>query len=417
MEVNKMKTLKKLLSLLLALAMVLSLAACGGSNGGAASDATKEDAPAQSDAAEGGDAAEAPAAGSVKIAYIPKERNESFWQAVEAGAQQAAADLGAELIMYGDAAGANTAANQSTYVETATDLGVDAIAFAALDADSTDAALQAAQAAGISVVGFDSDPGEEARDWFVNQVDPAELAVILLDDLVENLGDKYSADSPAVVYLVSTNLTTPNQNTWIEHIKAAYYSDYEIAMTDTGAIDFDACKENTRNNTYTVNEKYAMLDVKVNPDSEIIYAGDGDGLTEIEATLSAHPEINALISLTTNVIASCATAIESCGLSGSCIFNGIATPTDSKAYLESGMMTTVVLWQAYDLGYLAVNVAYAAATGELTPGDTEFVSGLSGQTQVEGISTYPDSHKVDGVTVYLGGPATFHLDTIDCWKN
>lgn len=412
-----MKTLKKLLSLLLALAMVLSLAACGGSNGGAASDATKEDAPAQSDAAEGGDAAEAPAAGSVKIAYIPKERNESFWQAVEAGAQQAAADLGAELIMYGDAAGANTAANQSTYVETATDLGVDAIAFAALDADSTDAALQAAQAAGISVVGFDSDPGEEARDWFVNQVDPAELAVILLDDLVENLGDKYSADSPAVVYLVSTNLTTPNQNTWIEHIKAAYYSDYEIAMTDTGAIDFDACKENTRNNTYTVNEKYAMLDVKVNPDSEIIYAGDGDGLTEIEATLSAHPEINALISLTTNVIASCATAIESCGLSGSCIFNGIATPTDSKAYLESGMMTTVVLWQAYDLGYLAVNTAYAAATGELTPGDTEFVSGLSGQTQVEGISTYPDSHKVDGVTVYLGGPATFHLDTIDCWKN
>lgn len=417
MEVNKMKTLKKLLSLLLALAMVLSLAACGGSNGGAASDATKEDAPAQSDAAEGGDAAEAPAAGSVKIAYIPKERNESFWQAVEAGAQQAAADLGAELIMYGDAAGANTAANQSTYVETATDLGVDAIAFAALDADSTDAALQAAQAAGISVVGFDSDPGEEARDWFVNQVDPAELAVILLDDLVENLGDKYSADSPAVVYLVSTNLTTPNQNTWIEHIKAAYYSDYEIAMTDTGAIDFDACKENTRNNTYTVNEKYAMLDVKVNPDSEIIYAGDGDGLTEIEATLSAHPEINALISLTTNVIASCATAIESCGLSGSCIFNGIATPTDSKAYLESGMMTTVVLWQAYDLGYLAVNTAYAAATGELTPGATEFVSGLSGQTQVEGISTYPDSHKVDGVTVYLGGPATFHLDTIDCWKN
>ena len=192
-------------------------------------------------------------AADVTIAYIPKERNESFWQAVEAGAQQAADDLGAELIMYGDAAGANTAANQSTYVETATELEVDAIAFAALDSDSTDAALQAAQAEGITVVGFDSDPGEEARDWFVNQVDPAELAVILLDDIVEHIGDKYSADAPAVVYLVSTNLTTPNQNTWIEAIKAAYYSDYEIAYTDTGAIDFDTCKQNTRDNTYTVN--------------------------------------------------------------------------------------------------------------------------------------------------------------------
>jgi len=356
-------------------------------------------------------------AADITIAYIPKERNESFWQAVEAGAQKAAEDLGAELIMYGDAAGANTAANQSTYVETATELEVDAIAFAALDADSTDAALQAAQAEGITVVGFDSDPGEEARDWFVNQVDPHELAVILLDDIVAHIGDQYTADAPAIVYLVSTNLTTPNQNTWIEAIKAAYYSDYEIAYTESGAIDFDACKQNTRDNTYAVNEKYAMLDVKVNPDSDIIYAGDGAGLEEIEATLSAHPEINALISLTTNVIASCATAIESCGMTETCIFNGIATPGDSKAYLENGLMTTVVLWQAYDLGYLAVNTAYAAATGELEKGAAEFKSNLSGTTQVEGVSTYADSHLVDGVTVYLGGPATFTLDTLDCWKN
>lgn len=356
-------------------------------------------------------------AADVTIAYVPKERNESFWQAVEAGAQKAADDLGAELIMYGDAAGANTAANQSTYVETATDLEVDAIVFAALDADSTDAALQSAQSNGITVVGFDSDPGEEARDWFVNQVDPNELAVSLLDDIVANVGDKYSADEPAIVYLVSTNLTTPNQNTWIEAIKAAYYSDYEIAYTDTGAIDFDTCKQNTRDNTYTVNEKYAMLDVKVNPDSDIIYAGDGAGLEEIEATLSAHPEINVLISLTTNVIASCATAIESCGMTDTCIFNGIATPGDSKAYLENGLMTTVVLWQAYDLGYLAVNTAYAAVTGELEEGATEFTSLLSGTTQVEGVSTYADSHLVDGKVVYLGGPATFTLDTLDCWKN
>lgn len=398
--------MKKLLAMICALVLCLSLAACGGGNGGG--NAGGNAGGSSDGGAKGGD---------VKIAYIPKERNESFWQAVEAGAQQAAKDRGVELIMYGDAAGANTAANQSTYVETATELGVNAIVFAALDSDSTDAALQAAQAAGISVVGFDSDPGEEARDWFVNQVDPAALAEILLDDLVTNIGSKYSASSPAVVYLVSTNLTTPNQNTWIEHLKATYYSDYEIVYTDSGAIDFDACKDNTRKNTYTVNDKYNMLDMRCNPDSDIIYAGDGDGLTEIEATLSAHSEINALISLTTNVIASCATAIDSCGMSDTCIFNGIATPGDSKAYLESGLMTTVVLWQAYDLGYLAVDAAYSAATGELKEGATSYVSGLSGQTQVEGVSTYEDSHHVDGVTVYLGAPATFTLDTLDCWKS
>lgn len=404
--------MKKLLALVLALAMVLSLAACGGSS---SSTSTATPAADGSAATEKTDAAK----GDITIAYIPKERAESFWQAVEAGAQAAADDLGANLIMYGDAAGANTAANQSTYVETATELGVDAIAFAALDSDSTDAALQAAQADGISVVGFDSDPGAEARDWFVNQVDPDELAKILLDDLVTNIGADYSADSQAQVYLVSTNLTTPNQNTWIESIKKAYYSDYEIAYTDAGAIDFDKCNEQTKSGSYTVKDEYNMLNVHVTPgaDGNIIYAGDGDGLTEIESFLTAHSDANALVSLTTNVIASCASAIDSCGLTGKCIFNGIATPGDSKAYLEDGTMTTVVLWQAYDLGYLAVNAAYAAATGELTVGDTEFVSGLSGQTQVEGISTYSDSHKVDGVTVFLGGPATFGLDTLDAWKS
>lgn len=365
-----------------------------------------------------GSSSSSTASSDITIAYIPKERNESFWQAVEGGAQEAADDLGVELIMYGDAAGSNTAANQSTYIETATELGVDAIAFAALDSDSTDSALQAAQAAGITVVGFDSDPGEEARDWFVNQVDPSLIAQALLDDLVENLSDTYTADNPAVTYMISTNLTTPNQNTWIEHIKALYYSDYEIVYEDDGStIDYDTCKDNTRNNTYTVNDAYSILDLKVDPDNEIIYGGDGDGLTEIEAMLTAHPEINALMVLTTNVAASTATAIESCGLTDTCIFNGLATPTDCESYLESGMMTTVILWQAYDLGYLAVNVAYAAATGELSEGDTEFVSGLSGQTQVEGVSTYDDAHTVDGAIVYLGGPAEFKADDLDAWKS
>lgn len=415
---------KKVIAMLLTAAMVLSMTACGGSSGGSSAPApaeNKEEAAPAADAADAGEAAEAPQeaapAGDIKIAYIPKERAESFWQAVEAGAQKAADDLGVELIMYGDAAGSNTAANQTTYVETATELGVNAIAFAALDSDSTDAALQAAQAQGISVVGFDSDPGEEARDWFVNQVDPSLLAQILLQDLVTNIGDKYSADAPAKVLLVSTNLTTPNQNTWIEHLKKEYYSDYEIAVTGTGAIDFDASKENTRTGSFTVKDEYNMLDVKFNPDNDIIYAGDGTGLEEIEAKLSANPDTNALISLTTNVIASCGTAIESCGLKDTCIFNGIATPGDSKAYLESGLMTTVVLWQAYDLGYLAVAAAHAACTGGLNAGDTAFVSGLSGNTQVEGVSTYPAEHLVDGVTVFLGAPATFTLDTLDAWKS
>ena len=100
----KKLTVKRLLALGLTLAMVLSMAACGGSGDDSAE--TTSDA---AETTETSDDSEAAASGDVTIAYIPKERAESFWQAVEAGAQKAAEDLGCELIMYGDAAGANTA--------------------------------------------------------------------------------------------------------------------------------------------------------------------------------------------------------------------------------------------------------------------------------------------------------------------
>ncbi len=403
--------LRKVTALTLAAAMTLSLAACG--NQGSTPAASGTDASGNETS---GTDTEAASGDKMVVAYIPKERNEAFWQAVESGAQSAADTLGVELKMYGDPAGSNTASNQATYVETATQSGADAIAFAALDADSTDAALQAAMNQGIAVVGFDSDPGPEARDWFVNQADPEGIAVACLDDLVKNLGSKYSKENPAVVYLVSTNPTTPNQNTWIEYIKKVYFSDYEIKYAEDGvSIDFDACKENTKSGTFTVNDAYACLDVKVNPDSDIIYAGDGSGNDIIPGVVAAHPEINALVSLTTNVIDTCAQTIKDLNMQETCIFNGIAVPASCESYLTDGIMTEVILWQAYDLGYLAVEAAVAAAKGELS-GDT-YISTLSGTTQVEGVSDYPaEGHKINGTEIILGDPATFTLDTIGAWK-
>ncbi|MCI9008421.1 MAG: substrate-binding domain-containing protein [Lachnospiraceae bacterium] len=405
--------LKKVTALALAAAMALSLAACG-SNQGSAPAATGSGETSGSET--GTETPDGASGDKMVVAYIPKERNEAFWQAVESGAQSAADTLGVELKMYGDPAGSNTASNQATYVETATQSGADAIAFAALDADSTDAALQAAMSKGIAVVGFDSDPGPEARNWFVNQADPEGIAVACLDDLVKNLGEKFSKESPAVVYLVSTNPTTPNQNTWIEYIKKAYFSDYEIQYAADGvSIDFDACKENTKSKTFTVNDAYACLDVKVNPDSDIIYAGDGSGNDIIPGVVAAHPEINALVSLTTNVIDTCAQTIKDLNMQETCIFNGIAVPASCESYLTDGIMTEVILWQAYDLGYLAVEAAVAAAKGEIS-GDT-YVSTLSGTTQVEGVSTYPEEgHKINGTEIILGDPATFTLDSISAWK-
>lgn len=395
-----MKNMKRVVAAGLAAMMTLSLAGCGGSSsaGGSAK-------------GESGD--------QLRITLIPKIRQEAFWNAVEAGATKAAEDLNVKLTIQGDPSGSNTAAKQATYVETATEKMEDAICFAALDANTTDASLQAAMAAGLKVVGFDSDPGAESRDFFVNQADPEGIAVAGLEDIEAQMTEKgFTADKPAVVYLVSTNPTTPNQNTWIEYIKKTYYSDYEVPFGDDGAIDFDAAKEQTLKGGFTVNEKYANLDIKLNPDSEIIYGGDDyqTSKTQIGNTLAANPETNALFVLTTNAISATYEAITEKGMEETCMFNGLAVPADAQQYLEEGVMSEVILWQAFDLGYLAVNAAAAACNDEIS-GDT-FVSKLSGTDQVEGVSTYPaEGHKITNKEIILGDPAVFTLDTVDKFKN
>ena len=132
--------------------------------------------------------------------------------------------------------------------------------------------------------------------------------------------------------------------------------------------------------------------------------------------MAAHPETNALFVLTTNAVSATYEAITEKGLEDTCMFNGIAVPADSEQYLEEGVMSEVILWQAYDLGYLAVNAAVAAVNDEIS-GD-KFVSELSGTDQVEGVSTYPeDGHTITNNEIILGDPAVFTLDMVDKFKS
>ena len=83
---------KKLISLLLALAMVLSLAACGTSEAPAA---TKAPAPAATEAP----AVEAPAAPEAKefdVIWVTCSTQSEFWQYQQIGMENAAKDLEAE---------------------------------------------------------------------------------------------------------------------------------------------------------------------------------------------------------------------------------------------------------------------------------------------------------------------------------
>ncbi len=123
----------KIVFVLMSLIIVASLAACG--------------APA---------AEEAPAAeGKLYIPVISKGFQHQFWQAVNAGADQAAADLGVDITFEGPESEAMVD-KQVEMFQTALDKNPAAICLAAVDSKAFEPLLQKAKEAGIPVIGFDS---------------------------------------------------------------------------------------------------------------------------------------------------------------------------------------------------------------------------------------------------------------------
>ncbi len=95
------------------------------------------------------------AAQDVYIPLISKGFQHQFWQAVKAGAEQAAEDCGVTITFEGPETEAMVD-KQMDMLQTALDKHPQAIAFAALDSQAAIPLLQQAQDEGIPVIGFDS---------------------------------------------------------------------------------------------------------------------------------------------------------------------------------------------------------------------------------------------------------------------
>ena len=142
--------MKKFFAILLTLAMVLSLAACG----------AKEEAPAEKPAETPAETpAEAPAEdGAYKVALIQQHQTNAFQIAVTEGAQAKADELGVELtILSAD----QDAATQISQIEQCVSEGFDAILFEPVDPDGLRDAAKAAADAGVIVINVVS----SCTDW------------------------------------------------------------------------------------------------------------------------------------------------------------------------------------------------------------------------------------------------------------
>ena len=142
---------------------------------------------------------------------MPKAKGDPYFISCKAGAEEAAKELGVDLIWDGPTG--LDAAKQNEVVEGWITRGVDAIAVSVENSAGISTVLRKARERGIKVVTWDADAAADARDYFINQATPEGIGNTLIDEGARLLGGK------GEFAIVTGTLSAANQNVWIEYIK------------------------------------------------------------------------------------------------------------------------------------------------------------------------------------------------------
>ncbi len=372
--------MKKLLSLLIVVAMVLSLAACAAPHEPEPAAAPKAEAPATE--------AEAPATevetteeGGITIAMLPKFKGENYFDACKVGAEEAVNELGNITFLY-DGPPQNDATNQRQVdiLEGWIAQEVDAIIVSPNDPDAITATLEKAQNAGIKVLTYDAD-ANGGRDLFVNQVTAEGVAAGLIKGTAEKLIVKgYGPENPANIAIVSSAETDANQNSWIAAMKELLaQGDYSWMLLGENAIYYPGPAEDK-------NQELAATLVGS--------MGEGDG------------KYQAVIGITSMATPALGAAYEAAAVkpdASKVVLTGLATPNALKDYIknEANPLDAGVLWNCMDLGYLAIQTAVQLLNGTIDASAASIMAGRVGEKTI-----------TDGMVI-LGDALVFDASNVD----
>ncbi|RPI48644.1 MAG: ABC transporter permease, partial [Acidobacteria bacterium] len=153
----------------------------------------------------------APAGVRPVIAMMPKAKGDPYFVSCRIGAEEAAKELGVELIWDGPTG--LDAARQSEMVENWITRGVDVIAVAVENRAAISTSLRKARERGIHVITWDADAEPDARAFFVNQATAEGIGTSLTDEAARLL------DGKGEFAVITGALSAANQNEWIAFIK------------------------------------------------------------------------------------------------------------------------------------------------------------------------------------------------------
>lgn len=211
---------KRFALLTAASAAALALAGCASGSG------------AGGGAAGGGTGSTAGAGSGIEIALISKGFQQQFWQAVQAGAEQRAQELGVTITFEGPASETEVD-TQLNMLQAAIDRKPDAIGFAALDPEACVPLMDAAQAAGIPVVLFDAGCNSD-YPVSIAKTDSLGAGALAADNMAELIGGQGQV---AIVGHSQINSTGVERRDGFVNQMAAQYPDIEIVDIQYGDGD------------------------------------------------------------------------------------------------------------------------------------------------------------------------------------
>ena len=304
--------------------------------------------------------ANAPTAGKkAVIAMMPKAKGDPYFISCKIGAEEAAKELGAELLWDGPTD--LDPAKQNEVVEAWITRGVDAIAVSVENKEAISTVLRKAKDKGIKVVTWDADADKDARNFFINQATPQGIGETLTDEAARITGGKGD------FAIVTASLSAANQNEWIKYIKAR------------------------------LAEKY--------PDMKLVAIQPSDGdrdraFAETQNILKVYPNVKLVMGIAAPAVPGIAEAVKQSGRTDVKV-TGLSLPNMNKQYIKDGIVESIVLWNTADLGYLTVYASNALVNGNLKVGDSQFDAGRLGKLEVVGDE------------VRLGKPFVFNKENID----
>jgi len=293
------------------------------------------------------------------VAMMPKAKGDPYFVSCRVGAEEAAKELGVDLIWDGPTS--LDAARQNELVENWITRKVDVIAVAVENRGGISSVLRKARARGIRVLTWDADAEPDARDFFVNQATAEGIGDTLTDEAARLLGGK------GEFAIITGALSAANQNEWIAFIKkrvAEKYPDLKLATIRPSDDDRDKA------------------------------------FAETQTIMRVFPNVKLVMAISAPAVPGSAEAVRQANRHDVNVI-GLSLPNMNKPYVHDGWVQTVVLWNTRDLGYLTVLASSLLTQNKITSSTTSFGAGRLGTIQIR------------GTEIILGAPVMFTKANID----